>query len=245
MLQHPVLADGEHSAGAAAGIEHRADLAFALQVFPVARKHQGDEQPHDVAGGVMLPAGLVAHFGELPQKLLEDLPHGMVIHHIGMQVNRTELLDQQEQTVVLMQLLHRLIQLEILDDIVNILRKPVDVIAEIDKHILRILLQPRKIILRRIVKFSLYPAFDQGGRILQFGLVVFVQGINLILPRLDNTIQAAQDHKRQNHIPVFVGLEQPPQHIISHTPNERRKSLEVGHFRFLDVWCYGVVNLKR
>ena len=30
---------------------------------------------------VMLPAGQVAHFGELPQKLLEDLPHGMVIRH--------------------------------------------------------------------------------------------------------------------------------------------------------------------
>jgi len=56
----------------------------------------------------------------------------MVIHHIGMQVHRTELLDQQEQAVVLMQLLHRLIQLEILDDIVNVLRKPVDVIPGID-----------------------------------------------------------------------------------------------------------------
>lgn len=50
-----------------------------------------------------------------------------VIHHIGMQVHRTELLDQQEQAVVLMQLLHRLIQLEIFDDIVNVLRKPVDI----------------------------------------------------------------------------------------------------------------------
>ena len=46
-----------------------------------------------------------------------------------------------------MQLLHWLIQLEILNDIVNVLRKPVDVIAEIDKDILRILLQPRKMIL--------------------------------------------------------------------------------------------------
>jgi len=73
--------DGEHTAGAAAGIKHRADLALALQVFPVARKHQGNEQ----------------------------------------------LLDQQEQAVVLKQLLHRLIQLEILDDIVNVLRKPVDI----------------------------------------------------------------------------------------------------------------------
>ena len=30
----------------------------------------------------MRTAGLVAHFGKLPQKLLEDLPHGMVIDHI-------------------------------------------------------------------------------------------------------------------------------------------------------------------
>ena len=50
---------------------------------------------------VMLPAGLVAHFGELHQKLLEDLPHGMVIHHIGMQVHRAELLDKQEQALFL------------------------------------------------------------------------------------------------------------------------------------------------
>jgi len=135
----------------------------------------------------MLPACLVAHFGKLPQKLLEDLPHGMVIHHIGMQVHRTELLNQQEQPVVLMQLLHRFIQLEILGDIVDVLRKPVDVETVINIGILRILLQPLKIILRSIVKFSLYAtADDRRG----------VQGIDLILPRLDHTIQTAQDHKR-------------------------------------------------
>ena len=125
-------------------------------------KDPGDKQPHDIAWSVMLPAGLVAHFGELPQKLLEDLPHGMVIHHIGMQVNRTELLDKQEQAVVLMQLLHRLIQLEILDDIVNVLRKTVDVIAEINKDILRILLQPRKIILGCVVKFCIISSKKDG-----------------------------------------------------------------------------------
>ncbi len=188
---------------------------------------EGNEQPHDVAGCVMLPAGLVAHFGKLPQKLLEDLPHGMVIHHTGIQVHRTELLDKQEQAVVLMQLLHRLIQLEILDDIVHVLRKPVYIIAEIDEHILRILLQPRKIILGNIVKFGVYPAFDHGGGILQFGLVLFVQIIDLILPRLNHTIQPPQDHKRQNHIPILMRLKQAPQHIISYTPNQRREFLEL------------------
>ena len=239
ILEHPVFADGEHTAGATAGIEHRADLALALQVFPVARKHQRDEQPHDVAGGVMLPAGLVTHFGELPQKLLEDLPHRMVIHHIGMQVHRTELLDQQKQAVVLMQLLHQLIQLEILDDIVNVLRKPVNVIPEIDKHILRILLQPRKIILRHIVKFSLYTTADDRRRILHLRLILLEQRIDLILPRLNHTIQPPQNHKRQNHIPILMRLEQAPQHIIGYVPNKRRKRLEVRHsqvFRCLVLW---------
>ena len=64
-------------------------------------------------------------------------------------------------------------------------------------------------------------------------------------PRLSGYGGSLMDHKRQDHIPILMRLKQAPQHIISYVPNKRRKSLEVRHFRFLDVWCYGVVNLKR
>jgi len=69
----------------------------------------------------MLPARFVRHFGKAPEQLLEDLSHGMVVDRLRMQVHGGELLDEQEQPVVLMQLLHRLVELEILDDVVHVL----------------------------------------------------------------------------------------------------------------------------
>jgi len=127
-------------------------------------------------------------------------------------------------------LISKFYQLEILDDIINILRKPVDIETVINIGILWILLQPRKIILRRIVKFSFYATADEG----RWGQI-----IDLIIPRLDHTIQPPQNHKRQDHIPLLMRLEQAPQHIISQTPIQRRQFLELRHsevFICLALW---------
>jgi hypothetical protein len=74
---------------------------------------------------------------------------------------------------------------------------------------------------------------DQGGeaptggvveRQLEFGLQhhvgidfgrgdLLVLGEHLILGRLQDAVQAAQDRERQDHVPVLVGLIRPPQQI--------------------------------
>ena len=148
---------------------------------------------------------------------------------IRMQILGGELLDEQEQPVVLQQLLHRLVELEILDDVVHVLRKAVDVIAEVDPHILRILLQPREIILRRIVKFSFYLTADDRRGILHLRPVLLVQTVDLILPRLQHTIQPPQDHEGEDDIAVFVGFEKAAEHIVSYVPDEGGEFLEFWH----------------
>jgi len=102
MLQNPVLTYREHSAGTAARIEQRTDLSLPAKVIRSPRKNKRNQQPHDITGGIMLPARLVRHFGKAPEQLLEDLPHGMVVDRLRMQVHGGELLDEQEQPVVLM-----------------------------------------------------------------------------------------------------------------------------------------------
>lgn len=144
----------------------------------------------------------------------------MVVDRVRMQVHGGELLDEQEQPVVLMQLLHRLVELEILNDVVHVLRKAVDVIAEVDPHILRILLQPREIILRRIVKFNLYLTADDGRR---------GGSVDLILAGFNHAVKPAQYHEGEDYITIFVRFEETPEHIVGNVPDERRELLEVRH----------------
>lgn len=67
---------------------------------------------------------------------------------------------------------------------------------------------------------------------------------DLILPRLQHTIQPPQDRKRQNHIPVLVGFEQSAKYIIGYVPDEGGEFLKFGHGSKLEQDSYGIVKLE-
>ena len=75
VAQDVFLGDGQHPARAAGGAKDGADDALALQFGGVFGKEQVDHQPDHLAGGVVLPGGLVRHFRKAAQQLLKDVAH--------------------------------------------------------------------------------------------------------------------------------------------------------------------------
>ena len=237
---HPFLADGEHAAGAAARIEDGTDDAFAAQVVFIARKHQGNEEPHHIAGCIVFPARFVRHFRELTQQLFEHRTHGMVVNPVRMQIYFGELINQRIQFLVLEQFFNRFIQLKILDDLMHILREPVEVVREVHFQSVRVRLQPLQVVSRGIVEGQTGFLFDDRIDIVYFIFERFIQFNNFILMRFDEAIEAPQHHEGQDHIAVFMGFEQSPQFIVAHFPYKRGYFLKpVGHGSKIGDWGEG------
>ena len=85
----------EHPAGPRGGVIDRADRLGVLGEFlgGLARDEQVHHQADDLARRVVLTGGLVAHLGELPQQLLEDVAHRLVAHHGWAEVEIGEVRD--------------------------------------------------------------------------------------------------------------------------------------------------------
>ena len=126
-----VLANRQHAAGAAAGVEDAADDPLSARFLTVFGEKQGDQQAHDIARGVVFPAGLVGHFREPAQQFLEDLSHGVVVHLIGVQIDLGEFVAEDEQAIVFVQPVDELIEVEVFDDVPHIFAEAVEVVAEV------------------------------------------------------------------------------------------------------------------
>ena len=81
-----LLGGGEHAARAAGRVEHRADHAGDGERVVVRSEQQVDHQLDDLARGEVLPGGLVGLLREAADQLLEHVPHLVVGHHLGSQV---------------------------------------------------------------------------------------------------------------------------------------------------------------
>ncbi len=85
----------EHPAGTGRRVIDRADRLGVLGQFlgGLARDEQVDHEADDLARGVVLTSGLVAHLRELPQQLLEDVAHRLVAYLRRSQVEVGEVRD--------------------------------------------------------------------------------------------------------------------------------------------------------
>ncbi len=86
-LRDVVLGDGEHAAGAAAGVVDGEHLAGDGDAILIAGEKQVDHEVHDVAGGKVLAGVFVEGFVEFADELLEDGAHGGVVDLVGMQID--------------------------------------------------------------------------------------------------------------------------------------------------------------
>ena len=170
--------------------------------------HQAD----DFARREVLPSLLAALFREAPQQLLVDVAH----------LQRRELVRAEFQFLVLVQdrreavVLHHLPDggpvVEVLDDVVDVLREAVDVGAEVlfeQRVVLLVDPAQRPVGLVGERRRAGFQALHQLGEFLLGELGPLGQHLGrLVLAPLDqHALQAADDDDRQDDVLVLVGLE--------------------------------------
>jgi hypothetical protein len=122
--------DGQHAARAAGGIVDGFDDVAAGEVF-LRREEEIDHELYDLAGGEMLPGLLVRLLCADANEFLEDIAHLDVVHALGREVHRGELLDHEVEQVFLSHLRDLRIEAEPLHDGADVGREAVDVGADI------------------------------------------------------------------------------------------------------------------
>ena len=206
-----VLADGQHAAGAAAGVEDAANHALPTRVFAVFGEQQGDQQPHDIARRVVFSAGFVGHFREPAQQLLEHLSHGVVVHLIGVQIDLGELVAEDEQPIVFVQPVDELIEVEVFDDVPHILAEAVEVVGEVEADVVGVGFQSGKVVSGGVVKAGIRLVQNDPGQGIFgddiFEAVVGVDGFVFSVVFRQDAVQTAQDEEGEGDVAVFVRFE--------------------------------------
>ena len=231
-----VFADGQHAAGAAAGVEDAADHSLAASIFAVFGEQQGDEQPYDIARGVVFSAGLVGHFREPAQQFLKDLAHGVVVHLIRVQIDLGELVAEDEQPIVLVQPVDELIQVEVFDDVPDIFAEAVEVVGEVEADVVGVGFQTREVVLRGVVEAGLRLVQNDPGQGFFgddiFEAVVGVDGFVFPVVVCQDAVQPAQDEEGEGDVAVFVRFEQASEDVVGDVPHEVCEFLVVCHGGF-------------
>ena len=138
-LQQRLLGHGQHAAGAASAVVEQ--VGARLDLVGDGQEDQLGHQPHGVAGGPVLARLLVVLLVEAAHQLLKDGAHGVVVqagvldravavqHRLGAEVDGgvEELFDQRAQRIGLGQPRDLVAELEVLEDILHVGRKAVEV----------------------------------------------------------------------------------------------------------------------
>jgi len=123
-----------------------------------------------------------------------------------MQIRGRNLLDHLEKQVGLVQLSHKLVKPKMREDLAGILRKTLDILQEVALDVRAPEL--REIHRRSIVKLLLGgPEQELLAR--RLGLLRLLLGLlqNLVLGRLEHTLEPPQHSERENDPPVLTLLE--------------------------------------
>jgi len=131
-----LLGDGQHAAGAAGAVVEQVGPGFELVL-----DRQQDEvrhQPHGIARRPMLARFLVVLLIEFADQLLEHRAHGVVVDTGGREVDLgvDELADERAESVGLRERRELVAEFEVVEDVLNVGREPVEVIHEVGKQLL-------------------------------------------------------------------------------------------------------------
>ena len=111
-------------------------MPFFVRRLLVFDEEQVHHQPNDFAGREVLSCGLVRRLSELPNQLLEDRPHDVVRHPVGVEVHVGEPRDHLEEQVRLIQLGDLLGELELLDDVARVGGEALDVRGQVRRDVI-------------------------------------------------------------------------------------------------------------
>jgi len=93
----------------------------------------------------VIPGSFVGSFIEAPNEILEDESHLDVVDSIRMQIHLCKLGDDEIEPVRLLHLLYFLVELKLVEDVADVLRKPADVVLKVPTHVVRVAFELLKI----------------------------------------------------------------------------------------------------
>ena len=201
------LRHGEHAAGAAGGVVNGLGHVGPGKDVVIVVEQEVHHQADDLPRGVVLPGVLVVRLGEAADDLLENIAHFQVGDHVRVQVGlgSGEFLDDNIQDALARQSGNLPVKAEFLQNIPHVLREAVEIVSEVGLDVVGIVQQPLEGVLAGVVKRLARGGPQQHipqGQVLD-GLVPLQYGI---LGIGQNTVKAANDGERQDHLAVFVGF---------------------------------------
>jgi hypothetical protein len=218
-LRQMLLPAGEHPAGAAGRVKHRPDRCGPAQGVVVLAEQDVDHEPDHLARGEVLSGCLVAHLRELPEQLFEDVAHRLVRNAVGVEVNVGEAGQDQIQQARVVEPGDLVVEAIPLDYFGRTRGEPRDVGAEVRRHVVGVVQQPREAqradVVERLARDPGEDRIDvadrpgQPLRALRDGVPSWLQ----------HTVQTTQDRQGQDDLAVLVGLEVASEQV-GHRPNE-------------------------
>ena len=177
----------------------------------------------------MLAGLFVVLFVEATDELLEDSAHAMVVETRGGEVEAgvEVLLDQRAEGIGLGQSGDLIAELEVVEDLLHVGREAVEVRLEVELEA------------GRTADRAQIPQGEAGGvvEVLACGLAESsvpidnssrregLVGLDDVVPaRLKNTVEAAEDSEREDHIPVLAAHVEVAQDVVGNGPNQGDES---------------------
>ena len=239
-VEQVFLGHGQHAAGAAGGVVD-GDVPVGDGNF-----QQLDHEPDDLARGEVFSGLLAALFREAPQQFLVDVAHLQTGELVRAKLQFLVLIQDRGEPVVLHHRADGGAVVEVLDDVVNVLREAVDVGAEV-------LLQQRVVFLidlaerpvglvreRRLLGIQ-FEFLDQLGEFLLGELGPLGQHLGALglAPGEQHALQPPDDDDGQDDALVFVRLELAAQ-ALGGFPDVAGKVVELG---FVERERHGEIDL--
>ena len=242
LLKH-FFPHGQHAAGPAGAVVEQIGGVFD----PVGdgEEDQLGHELHGVARSKVLAGLFVVLLVEPPDQFLEDGAHGVVVQagmadgsveiqdrfRTEVYVGRGKLLDERAQSVGLGELGDLIAELEILQDVLNAGREPVEVVLEIGLELLSAGPGPQVLegklggveecVARRLPKGHLlvgHPHLVQPGLHVQ----------DLFFGGFEHRVEASQDGHGKDDVAVFAADVDVAEHVVGDAPDVIGDPVEVG-----------------
>ena len=206
-LTEPFVKAGQHLAGSHCHIVYGCHYTLILHFLLIVAHEQLAHQVDDVACGKVRSSLVVIRFGELSDQFFKDIPHIYSRNDIGSQISfsRTELLDDEIKTVIVVHLLDFIVEVHAVDDINHILREMIEVILKVVFDVIRIGKQYIESKLTGVVELlpgcSFKETFLYGYA---FGIKFFIHLDYSVLCRCKSIFETLDYAHWKNHLSVFV-----------------------------------------
>ena len=196
-----IVRSGQHTTRSTGLVEYGDNLPVIEDVIAAFCQQDIHHELDDVAARVVVAS--LGIFRELPDELLENVPHLHIVDGARVEVKLRERLDHAEQAIVLVHLINLLVEVEAADNVLNIGREALYVGFKVRGQMLGIVHQLRKVKAAGVIE--LVPGHPVHGLcgIIRIG----GEGLqHLFLGWGQRTLEAPDNDHRDDDILVFVTL---------------------------------------